>query len=102
MRQIGSLPITQLAAVLDRLLHPRDVGADLVVPPLDRGDTLALVVVKCTLLLDRRFGGALISKGRLHRKVALAHRRVVNLGTAIEVPQLAGRATPRSGGAPFP
>ena len=87
LREIRALALAQLAGVLDRLLEPRDVGSDLVVAALHRRQTLAVSRLHRTLLLDRGLGGALRGERLLHGELAPAHRGVVHLAAAVEVPQ---------------
>src|SRR5439155_1708678 len=87
LREIRALALAQLAGMLDRLLEPRDVGSDLVVAALHRRQTLAVSRLHRTLLLDRGLGGALRGERLLHGELAPAHRGVVHLAAAVEVPQ---------------
>src|SRR2546429_482521 len=87
LREIRALALAQLAGVLDRLLEPRDVGSDLVVAALHRRQTVAVSRLHRTLLLDRGLGGALRGERLLHGELAPAHRGVVHLAAAVEVPQ---------------
>src|SRR5438067_1762127 len=87
LREIRALALAQLAGVLDRLLEPRDVGSDLVVAALHRRQTLAVRGLHRTLLLDHGLGGALRGERLLHGELAPAHRGVVHLAAAVEVPQ---------------
>src|SRR5207253_6451529 len=54
---------------------------------LHRRQTLAVSRLHRTLLLDRGLGGALRGERLLHGELAPAHRGVVHLAAAVEVPQ---------------
>ncbi len=85
LREVRSLAFTQLAGVLDGLFHPRYVGTDFVESALDRGDAITLLSMEGALLLDGSFSCALIRQCRLHGDLALAHRAVMDLDSAVEV-----------------
>src|SRR5690242_3260058 len=86
--EIRSLTLAQLARVLNRLLEPRYLCADLVVACLHCRNVIALLGVEGALLLDRRFGGSLISERGLHRHLTLTHGAVVHLSAAVQIAQL--------------
>src|SRR4029077_274688 len=87
LRQIVTLPLAQLARVLDRLLEARDVRAHFVIARLHGGESVGVRGVQRALLLDGGLGSALCSELALHGELALAQRGVVHLGAAVEIAQ---------------
>src|ERR1700729_1590860 len=85
--EVRPLTLTQFACMANVLLEAGNLSANLVVTALHRPYAIALFRMKGALLFNRRFSGTLISEGRLHRKLSLTHRTVVNFRTAVEITQ---------------
>src|SRR5690348_16204722 len=73
--------------MLDRLLQPRDLRADLVIAALDGRHALAHRAMERTLALDRGLGGALVRERGLHLDFPRARSAVVHLRAAVELLQ---------------
>src|SRR6185437_3383199 len=87
LREVGALPLPQLARMLDRLLEARDLRPDLVVAALHGREALAHRAVVSALALDRSLRGTLIGERRLHLDLTRARGAVVDLGAAVELLQ---------------
>ena len=73
--QVLALALDELLAMLQRLLEPRDLRADLVVAALHRAEALVAIGELDAQLLDGGFRRALRGNGGLERDLLLAEAR---------------------------
>ena len=75
--KVLALALNEILAMLQRLLEPRDLGADLVIAALNGAEALVAVRELHAQLLDRGFGGPLRGDGGFERHLLLAQRVLV-------------------------